>query len=299
MNTVIDMNLRQLEIFATITDKGSFTAAATELSMAQPAVSLAVRKLEAAVGARLFARDRTGIKLTEAGEALLRHTHAIAAHLRDAKREIGAFERLETGRVTLGAPTMVAAHLLPGLLARFKRKYPGVALTIRQGGAKMIEKAVRAGQMDIGIISDWHTASGVHVERIADRRMVACAAKRSAIARAKSLTWDRFLSQPLVLFPAQYYQRQMIDHVSRARGQALHVVAETDAIPLMIELVASGAGIATLLDAAAQAHSARIAAVALPSDAIVPMALCCRGLGDLSAAQRALWSHLKTSLGGQ
>lgn len=291
------MNLRQLEIFLTVVSKGSFTAAAGELSMAQPAISLAMRKLESDVGARLLERARTGVVPTEAGRVLLHHAQAVLAHLRNARQEIGAFERLEIGKVTLGAPTMVAAHLLPGLLARFSREHPGVALTVHQGGAKMIEEAVRAGTMDIGLISDWQTAAGLHVERIRDRRMVACVARRSPIARKRRLSWDELLSQRLVLFPQQYYQRQVIDHISRVRGRVLDIAAETDAIPLMIELVASGAGVATLLDAAARAYASRIAVIALPADALVPLALCGRGVEHLNAAQRALWSHLKAGLG--
>lgn len=234
--------------------------------------------------------------MTEPGLALLEHAQAIARHLKSAKQEIGAFHRLEAGRVILGAPTMVAAQLLPRLLAQFKRKHPGIELAIVQGGAKMIEEAVRGGQVDVGIISDWRTAAGLHIERVKNRRMVACAARNSLAAREKHFTWDHFLKQPLILFPSQYYQRQLIDHMCRVRGRSPNVVIETDTIPIMVEFVATGAGIATLLDATVEVYSNRIAAVELPPDAVVPVALCSREPEDFSPAQRALWSYLKAGL---
>jgi len=289
------MNFRRLEIFRTVVEKGGFTAAAASLRMAQPAVSLAVRKLESAVGARLLVRDRTGVRPTEAGQILLAHAQAIATHARDAQLQIRAVNTLQTGHVTLGAPPMVAASLLPGPLARFKKRHPGIGLTVRQDGAKTIEEAVHAGELDMGIVSDWHTATGLHIERLASRRMVACIQKRSA-GRTRTLSWEQFLRRPLILFPPQYYQRQIIDHMCRVRGVRPDIKVETDAVPLMIELVSAGVGAATLLDAAAASYAGRIAILALPSEAVVPLALCARGPEYLGTVQRALWQHLKAEL---
>lgn len=288
------MNIRQLEIFLAVSDCGSFTSAAERLFMAQPAVSLAVQKLETSLDTTLFRRERTGVSLTEEGRVIARHGKAILAHVDNARQEIGAFQRLEIGRISLGAPAMVTGYVLAAAIAEFKRTYPGIELNVVQAGAKEIEDHVRAGRLDIGVISDWRTSTGLHVERVATHRIVAIVSTSSKLSRRRKLSWRELLQQPLVLFPRTYYQRQLVDHKARELGRVLEVTVETESLSLIAELIAHDIGVATLLDAAADSYADGIAQVALPSDAQVPVALCRANVGQMNRAGQALWAFLKT-----
>lgn len=286
------MNLRQLEIFLAVARQGSFTAAADKLPMAQPAVSLAIQKLEESLDAKLFVRDKSGASLTDEGRVLVRHAEAVLSQLENARQDIGAFSRLASGHITLGAPAMVAGYVLPALLSSFRAKFPGISLSVRQAGAKAIEEEIRSGHIDFGLISDWRNSEDMHAEHISSHRIVACVAKRSKLAKAGSLSWQQLFEHPLILFPQEYYMRQVVDHASVRLHAKVQVAMEVETVPLIVGLAERGVGVATLLDNAAEAHSSQIARLALPADARIDVALCRRKHVPLSRASEALWTHL-------
>jgi DNA-binding transcriptional LysR family regulator len=287
------MNLRQLEIFLAVARHGSFTAAAEKLPMAQPAVSLAIHKLEDSLDAKLFVRDKSGATLTDEGKVLVRHAEAVLSQLENARQDIGAFSKLASGHVTLGAPAMVAGYVLPPLLSSFRRQFPGISLSVRQAGAKAIEEEIRSGQIDFGLISDWRNSEDLHAEHTSSHKIVACVAKRSKLAQAKSLSWQQLFEHPLILFPQDYYMRQVVDHASARLHAKVQVAMEVETVPLIVGLAERGVGVATLLDTAAEAHASQVARLALPADARIDVALCRRKHVPLSRAAEALWTHLR------
>lgn len=289
------MNLRQLEIFLAVARHGSFTAAAEKLPMAQPAVSLAIQKLEESLDARLFMRDKSGATLTDEGRVLVRHAEAVLSQLENARQDISAFSKLASGHVTLGAPAMVAGYVLPPMLASFRQQFPGISLSVRQAGAKAIEEEIRNGQIDFGLISDWRNSEDMHAEHISSHKIVACVARRSKLARVGSLSWQELFEHPLILFPQEYYMRQVVDHASTRLHANVRVAMEVESVPLIVGLAERGVGVATLLDNAAEAHRSQIARLALPSDARIDVALCRRKQVPLSRAGEALWTHLLTA----
>jgi DNA-binding transcriptional LysR family regulator len=287
------LNTRHLSIFLAIVECGSFTAAAAKLPMAQPAVSLAMQNLEEALGAKLFTREKTGVTLTDEGRVLLPHAQAVMAQMATARREIAAFRGLEAGHVAIGAPAMIASYLLVAPITRFRLAYPGITLTIRQAGAREIEQQIRAGTLDMGLTSDWQPDDDLHIERIGRRPMVACVAKSSRLPRRTPLTWEQLFAQPLILFPKGYHQRQLLEHVSTRDGFHMNTVMEVETVPLMMSLVEQNLGVTIVMDVAAEANRERVARIALPTEAQVPIALCRRKLSPLSQAGEMLWSFLQ------
>src|SRR5262245_57943463 len=116
--------LDELTHFVLITHQGTFTAAAAEAHLTQPALSASIARLEAAVGARLFHRGKGGTRLTAAGEALLPRARAALAAVDEGKRAVQEVLGLAAGEVRVGAGATACTYFLPPVLAAFRRAHP-------------------------------------------------------------------------------------------------------------------------------------------------------------------------------
>jgi len=291
------VKLRQVELFLAVVDHGGFIAAAERLGVAQPAVSAAVRRLEEDLGGPLLVRGGRGVALTPEGAVFLRHGRALLAQVAATRREVAAVRALEAGELLIGAPGMVAGHLLPPVLDSFLDGRPGLRVRVVQAGAEEIGERVLRGDLDLGIVADWRTPEGLATTLLAEHPMVACVADASPLAARDRLGWEELLEQPLLSFPRGYHQRTRLDEAARRLGVVPRVVVEAESVPLILELVRRGRGAATLLACAAEGQPG-IRAVPLPGDAVVPIALCRRARAPASALAEAFQAHLAARLGG-
>lgn len=276
-------------------DHRGFTAAAAYLHTAQPAISRSIRLLEEELGVVLLDRgNRRGLSLTAEGRTFAGHARAILAQVDASREAVAALRGLEAGHVSLGAPPMVAAHLLPVPVSEFLAERPKLSLSVIQAGAEDVRDGVAQGRFDLGVIADWRPFDGLVTIRLARHPIVACVAATSTLAARSSLSWAELLEEPLIAFPPHYYQRVRLEEAARRLGKTMRIVAEVEAIPMTLELVRRGHGIATLLGAA-MAGQEGVAAVHLPGDADVPVALCHRDASPLSTAARALRDFLVAS----
>ncbi|MCL6612644.1 MAG: LysR family transcriptional regulator [Peptococcaceae bacterium] len=145
------MNFKQLEAFLWVAELQSFTKAARQLYMSQPAVSFQIKALEEDLQVSLFQRGDKRVMLTEAGRLLypeakqmLRHYHKIKAGLDDLKG-------LKTGHLVVGASTIPGEYLLPLLIGGFKEKYPGIQITLKVAGSGQVGRWIREREIDMGI----------------------------------------------------------------------------------------------------------------------------------------------------
>ncbi len=291
------MNLRLLEIFVAIVDAGGFTAAAARLRIAQPAVSAALRKLEDDLGAVLIVRPVRRLTLTAEGMAFLRHARGLLAQAAAARHEIAALRGAEAGRLSIGVPAMVATHILPPVIGRFLARRPRLRTTIIQAGAEEIAERVLRGELDLGIVADWRKPAGLTTRVLETHPMVACVAAGDSLAARERLGWSELIDRPLVLFPRGYYQRERLEDVAARAGRALTLAAEAEAVPIIVELVRAGLGVATLMGAATK-NLAGIRVLTLPRDAVVPVAVCHRADGPGSAAAEAFLDFLERAYPG-
>lgn len=146
------INLNKLEIFAAVARAGSFSAAAEQLLMTQPAVSQHVQDLEASLGTRLFVRGRRGVTLTPAGETLHGYTRAIFELVAEAENAITDVEHLAAGQITVGATPGVSVYLLPEAIQEFYSRYPKLTVTVETGITPQIMTDLRAGRLALGLI---------------------------------------------------------------------------------------------------------------------------------------------------
>lgn len=150
MATMLDLD--QLRTFVAIADSGSFTKAAEAVHKTQSAVSMQMRRLEERIGKPIFGRDGRSAKLTEQGERLLGYARRM---VRLSDETMAAFDDAElSGRVRLGTPDDYADRFLPEILARFSRSNPRVEVTVVCEPTIQLVEGLRAGALDLGIITN-------------------------------------------------------------------------------------------------------------------------------------------------
>jgi DNA-binding transcriptional LysR family regulator len=147
---MIDCSSGDLAVLRTVALRGSFTAAAAELGYTQSAISRRVAALEAAAGEQLFVRGRGGVRVTDAGEVLLRHASTVVDALEAAERELTHAAATRARPVRLGAFGSAMAGVVPVALGRLAGE---AEVTLREGTSAVLVRALRAGTLDLALLA--------------------------------------------------------------------------------------------------------------------------------------------------
>ena len=189
----------RLKVFKTVADRLSFTKAAAELLMSQPAVTKQINELERLLGKPLFLRHGNRISLTDDGVRLLEYANRILAlygELRDAfVEEQGAF----SGEIRLGASTTLSQYVLPGLLAKFRKLYPDVRVTLFNGNTEQIERQIADGKLDFGMIEGTASNPALHYELFMDDELVLVTSASNTSFTREEITAADLPALPLVI----------------------------------------------------------------------------------------------------
>ncbi|MBW1251141.1 LysR family transcriptional regulator [Pantoea allii] len=144
------MDVRALRYFTEVVRQQSFTRAAQKLFVTQPTISKMVRQLEEELDCALLIRDGRRLHLTDSGQAVYQRGLAILQEFHQLEAEIGDINQLKTGKLRLGIPPMVGMQIA-GSVSAFRRRYPGVELSIAEFGGLTVQEAVLAGTLDIAL----------------------------------------------------------------------------------------------------------------------------------------------------
>src|SRR5215218_6589933 len=162
----------RLRAFAALARRGSFSGAAEELYVSQPAVSKHLAALEAEVGKPLVSRGRTGSPLTPAGELLAEYVLRAEALLANAKRALAAGAEAETGTLSLAASGVPGTYLLPEIVVEFGERHPGVELDFDVSTSAEALEAVRAHRAELGVVGGLEVPQELDSETLLDDEVV-------------------------------------------------------------------------------------------------------------------------------
>jgi DNA-binding transcriptional LysR family regulator len=143
------LDVRRMRVLREVARRGSFSAAAESLAYTQSAVSQQIAALEREAGTRLVERSARGVRLTDAGRALVEHADAILARLADAEAELEAIAGLRGGRLRLASFPSAGATVMPEAIARFRARHPAVELTLEPAEPEQSIAMLRAGEADL------------------------------------------------------------------------------------------------------------------------------------------------------
>jgi DNA-binding transcriptional LysR family regulator len=155
------LDVKQLRVLKEVGACGSFSAAAEALSYTQPAVSQQIAALEKRAGATLVDRTSRGVRLTEAGRALVEHAEVVLSRLAAAEAELEAMASIRGGRVRLASFPTAGASLLPPAVALFTERYPEVELSFIEREPEEAAQMLRAAELEVAIVFEY---SGVETE---------------------------------------------------------------------------------------------------------------------------------------
>jgi DNA-binding transcriptional LysR family regulator len=147
------MELTQLEFFVSVVEEGSFSKAALRVFRTQPAVSIAIRRLEDEVGAPLFERSQKTPRLTEAGELLFDYAKRMLALRDQAQQVVAELRTFQRGRVRIGANESTSLYLLPQLILRYREQHPNVKVEIYRHVSERLPREVLDHNVDFALLA--------------------------------------------------------------------------------------------------------------------------------------------------
>lgn len=148
------MTLTQLRTFCTVARLNSFSRAAEELHLTQPAVSAQVVALEEFLKVRLFDRVGKKISLSEAGRVVLKSGEEILERVSTMRREVEDLSGLRSGTLAVGASQVIGVYLLPAILAAFRKQFPAIELSVQIEPARRIVDLLLSNEVDIGLVGE-------------------------------------------------------------------------------------------------------------------------------------------------
>src|SRR5215510_11119068 len=184
----MDLEAR-LRAFAAFARRRSFSAAARELRISQPAVSKHIAEVEREAGVKLAVRRPRGGDLTPAGEFLANHVLRAHALLAQAARSVGEFRQQVTGSLTVVASGVPATYLLPEVVVAFRRAHPGVRVSIVQGNSAQTMDALRSHRAELGVVGGFAAAPEIEAEPLVEEEVLVIGHPRLAGRDAEAVTW--------------------------------------------------------------------------------------------------------------
>jgi len=241
------VNLSQIRAFVMVVDNGSFSAAAREMGVSQPAVTMQVQALEADLGVTLLDRAYRRIGLTEAGEALMPRARAVLAELESAREDLERIADTVTGRLALVASTTPGQYLLPRHLGGFLAENPEVTVALAVADTAQVVEAVAAGEADLGMTGAVVKGARVDFEPLGADGIAMICPTAHRFAGAKRVALAEAVAEPFIMREEGSGTRQMAEEALREAGvdpEELHVVTELGTSEAIVSAVEGGMGLA-------------------------------------------------------
>lgn len=286
------MNSRQLSHLVAVAEYSSFTSASKALNIAQPALSISIKKFESLLGVNLFLRSDRKIELTAEGKILYEHAKKVQQQIDDAQLAINELIGLEKGEVRLGAPSMVGSYIFPEILMAFKSHYPNLKLVLIDAGASSIKQMLLSGELDIGVIIEQDVPDDLEVDHLMSAQMVAVVGDNHTFAERQTLPIESFLAEELVMFKPGYFHRDLIDDVSQRLGKELRLAFETNLVAMILNIVRREFAISVLLDFVPEQESG-VVGIPFEQGIHLDLALAWRKNGYQSKADKTFIDFVK------
>lgn len=245
------MDSRKLRYFAVTARLGSFSRAAEELRVAQPALSRRIREIEEELGRRLFVRHGRGVRLTAFGATVLQRAEEIEHLMGLIRHEAGLQEPLQ-GKVALGLPPAAALRIGPPLAARIHRASPQLVLSLRDGVSSLIEEWLLAGRIDLGITYNATPVEGLEIIPLLRERAVLVCPPETIGLNDGPIRLRDIAGLPLIMPSLPHNNRRVLEEAAARHEVRLVIRAEVDSVALTKALVRDGQGYTILSHASVE-----------------------------------------------
>lgn len=247
--------LNQVEAFVEVARAGSISRAAERLAVTQPALTARIQALEAAFGARLFVRSRTGTRLTDAGRTLLPYAERALIALARGRELVAEVAGGEAGHLTIGAAPAVSTYVLPAMLREFQVRHPAVQLSVRSGHSEEVLDMVLREEVEIGLMRPIRHPD-VESTPLYEDELVLVVNPGHAFAAAGSVPMAAMATEHLILFDRTSSYHELTSSILREAGIRPRGSIEVDNIDAAKRMIEEGLGVALLPRTAVSAEIA-------------------------------------------
>ncbi|MEV0012081.1 LysR family transcriptional regulator [Streptomyces sp. NPDC047973] len=260
------MELRHLRTFRAVARTLNFTRAAAELSYAQSSVTEQIQSLESELAAKLFDRTNRKLSLTPAGERLVEYADQMLLLVQEARTAVEDEARQPGGQLTIGGLETLCAHRLPAILARYRRLYPRVQVTLREGGRGQIYEWVRRGEIDVALTFGQAPQNKLLAsEALTTDRLMVVAPIDHQLASYAQVVGQDLRGESFLATPQGCGFREMLDTLIHTLGPDAPVIdAQVASMAALCQCASAGMGCALLPEIAVAGPAARGEVAAVP-----------------------------------
>lgn len=240
------MELRHLTYFREVARREHLSDAARDLNVSQPAITKQLQDLQQELGVKLFERAGRRIKLTAAGQTLLRHAEIILGHVEVARHELHSFSAEMGGRVSIGAPPTVGERLLPRVLHEFHRAYQRVELKVYEGPTSLLTRQLDSGELDLAVVSLPLQQASIVADPLFTEELVVVVAEQHRLAGRSGVRMAELRDEPFLLYSPGGFVRDATVTACRAEGFSPRVALDSGSMELLLRLTEAGLGVAVV-----------------------------------------------------
>ncbi len=242
---MLHLTLRQLRVFGAVARHLSFSRAAEELYLTQPAVSMQIKQLEDNIGLPLFEQLGKKIYLTDAGRELSQYSRSIAQQLKEMEEVLDQLKGLERGRLLVSVVS-TAKYFVPGLLARFQKMHPKVAASIYVANREHVLKHLADNEVDLAILGRPPQGMDLQAEPIMENPLVCVAAPDHPLAKQKRISLSRLAQESFLVREAGSGTRNAMERFFSEHEIPLNRSMEMDTNEAIKAVVGAGLGLSVI-----------------------------------------------------
>lgn len=259
------MELRQLRYLVALAEQLSFTRAAAQEHVAQPALSQQIRRLEEEVGLALVERTTRHVALTDAGQLLVVRARRVLSELEAAETEMEAVRGMNTGHVTIGAMHTMGPIDLSLPLALFHDRHPDVGLTVREYSSEEMAEMLRIDEIDLAFLSvtERVEAEGLGLHQLVSEELVVLLPPDHRLSGRRQVRMNELAEEQFISFREGARLRELLFAAGREAGFEPRVTLESNESQRVRRLVSRGLGVAILPRSDAEGPGAEITVASL------------------------------------
>jgi len=240
------MNLNQLKIFNAVAQKKSFTMAAKELFLTQPAVTIQIQKMEADYGTKFFDRVGKRIFLTESGKILFSYAEKILRLFAQAEEALIDVKGLKSGKLTIGASATVGSYYLPKIFEVFGKRYPNIEIHMNLTNSSNVVEDVLAFKNDLGFIGRLHHLERLVVIPFLEEELVLIIPSDHPFAHKEKVSLEDLIGQPFISREVGSATRELVEERVGRKGVSMRVVMDLASNEAIKKAVENGLGISII-----------------------------------------------------
>lgn len=242
-------NLEYYKVFYYVAKNASVTAAATELSISQPAVSQAIRQLENLLEVKLFSRSAKGVSLTSEGRVLYSYVEKGYEQIQTGERKVKQMLQMEAGEVCIGASDMTLQFYLLPYLEKFHEKYPLVKVTVTNGPTPETIQMLKEDKIDFGVVSTpIESEKGISFDKVKEIRDTFVGGRKFFAWKNKTLDLSELTKLPLIFLEGETSTRSYMEAFLKQNDVEIAPEFELATSDMIVQFALKNLGIGCVME---------------------------------------------------